>query len=73
MEDWTHRLLQNNKADLFTVSKLLGHTSVTTTEKYYVDLIDKNYRDSVKGLDNLFWEKLKTKYEFYKIVKLFLT
>jgi len=47
-------LLQNKISDLFTVSKLLGHTTVTTTEKYYVDLIDDNYRDSVEGLDNIF-------------------
>lgn len=46
-------LLQNGIADLFTVSKLLGHSSVSTTEKYYVDLLDKNYRDSVKGLDHV--------------------
>jgi len=46
-------LLQNKKADLLTVSKLLGHTSVRTTEKYYVDLLDENYRDSVGGLEDL--------------------
>ena len=46
-------LLQNGMADLYGVSKLLGHTTVKTTEKYYVDLLDENLRDSVVGLDNL--------------------
>ena len=45
--------LQNNKADFYTVSRLLGHKSIKTTEKYYVDLLDKNYRDSVNGLDEI--------------------
>ena len=46
-------LLQNKAADLYTVSRLLGHTSVKTTEKYYVDLLDDNYRDSVSSLDKI--------------------
>jgi len=46
-------LLQNRIADLFLVSKLLGHSSVSTTEKYYVDFLDENYRSSVNGLDDL--------------------
>lgn len=46
-------LLQNNKADLYTISRLLGHKSIMTTEKYYVDLLDENYRDSVNGLDEI--------------------
>lgn len=46
-------MLQNNIADLYTVSKLLGHTTIKTTEKYYVDLLDENYRKSVCGLDEL--------------------
>jgi len=49
-------LLQNKKADLLTVSKLLGHASMTTTEKYYVDLLDENYRDSVEGLEEILEE-----------------
>ena len=46
-------LLQNGKADLYTVSKLLGHTSIRTTEKYYVDLLDENYRSSVQHLEDI--------------------
>ena len=46
-------LIQNKKADIYTVSKLLGHLSVRTTEKYYVDLIDDNYKAAVDGLDDL--------------------
>lgn len=46
-------LLQNKKADLITISKLLGHSSVKTTEKYYVDLLDENYRESVIGLEDV--------------------
>ena len=46
-------LIQNGKADLYTVSKLLGHTSLKTTEKYYVDLLDENYSSSVKELEDI--------------------
>lgn len=47
-------LLQSGSADLFTVSKLLGHASVKTTEKYYVDLLDENYRRPLNSLDSVF-------------------
>jgi len=47
-------LLQSGSADLYTVSKLLGHASVKTTEKYYVDLLDENYRRPLNSLDALF-------------------
>ncbi len=47
-------LLQSGSADLYTVSKLLGHASVKTTEKYYVDLLDENYRRPLSSLDSLF-------------------
>ncbi|MCH7940185.1 MAG: site-specific integrase [Candidatus Marinimicrobia bacterium] len=46
-------LLQYGSVDLYTVSKLLGHSSVTTTEKYYVDLLDENYRSSVGAMDDI--------------------
>lgn len=47
-------LIQYGKADIYTVSKLLGHFSVTVTEKYYVDLLDDNLRNSVSGLTDIF-------------------
>ncbi len=47
-------LLQSGSADLYTVSKLLGHASVKTTEKYYVDLLDENYRRPLNSLDSVF-------------------
>ena len=40
-------------ADLYTVSKLLGHTCIRTTEKYYVNLLDENYHSSVKHLEDI--------------------
>jgi len=47
-------LLQSGEADLYTVSKLLGHkNSVRTTERFYVDLLDENYRSSVQALDTI--------------------
>lgn len=33
------------------ISKLLGHKSVKTTEKYYADFIDDNYRNATKQLE----------------------
>ena len=45
----------SNVADIYTVSKLLGHASVKTTEKYYVDLVDDNYKSSLNGLDKIIW------------------
>ena len=46
-------LLQYGNVDLYTVSKLLGHSNVTTTEKYYVDLLDENYRSSVDAIQDI--------------------
>ena len=46
-------LIQSGEADLYTVSKLLGHSSIKTTERYYVDLLDENYHKSVKILDTI--------------------
>ena len=46
-------LLVQNGVDIFTVSKLLGHSSVQVTEKHYAALIKKNLTDGVKVLDDL--------------------
>ena len=46
-------LIQSGEADLYTVSKLLGHSSIKTTERYYVDLLDESYHKSVKVLDTI--------------------
>ena len=46
-------LIQEKKADIYTVSKLLGHSSVKTTEKYYIDLISDNYKAAVDGLEDI--------------------
>mgnify|MGYP001494201621 CR=1 FL=1 len=43
-------MIQKGNVELFTVSKLLGHSSISTTEKYYVDLLDENYCESVDTL-----------------------
>jgi integrase len=37
------RLIQKG-SDIYHVSKFLGHSSVTVTEKYYVDILDTDYR-----------------------------
>lgn len=46
-------LIQSGQADIYIVSKLLGHSSIKTTEKYYVDLLDENYHKSVTILDDV--------------------
>ena len=48
----------SNVADIYTVSKLLGHASVKTTEKYYVDLVDDNYKSALDGLDKIINRKI---------------
>lgn len=45
-------LLQGN-ADLYTVSKLLGHTKITTTQ-IYAKIVDKAKEEAIDGLDKLF-------------------
>ena len=47
-------LLVQNGVDIFTVSKLLGHSTVRVTEEHYADLLQKNLADGVQVLDNLF-------------------
>ena len=46
-------LLQNGW-DIYRVSKFLGHSSVTVTEKHYVDLLDKDYVELSDSLSDEF-------------------
>lgn len=46
------RLVQNG-APIFTVSKLLGHSSVTVTEKHYAGLSDEGKREAVNSLSKM--------------------
>ena len=43
-------LIQEGHADIYTVSKLLGHSSVKVTERHYIHLLDENYQSSIDGL-----------------------
>jgi len=43
-------------ADLYTTSKLLGHSNVTTTQ-IYSKIIDKKKVETVNLVDDLFTEK----------------
>ncbi|TFB11450.1 hypothetical protein E3V55_03540 [Candidatus Marinimicrobia bacterium MT.SAG.3] len=44
-------LLQDGYADIFTISKLLGHSSVKVTEQHYIYLLDENYQSSIDGME----------------------
>jgi len=46
------RLVQNG-APIFTVSKLLGHSPVTVTEKHYAALSDEGKREAVNTLSKM--------------------
>ena len=43
--------LAQKKLDIFTISKLMGHSSVRVTESHYSELLDKDLREGVKLLD----------------------
>ena len=45
------RLLETKAADIYEVSRLLGHSSVNVTEHHYIDLLDENYHIAVRSLD----------------------
>ena len=47
-------LLIAQKVDIYRVSKLLRHSSVTVTESHYIDILDRDLEDTVKKLDCLF-------------------
>ncbi|MEA3286981.1 MAG: site-specific integrase, partial [Candidatus Marinimicrobia bacterium] len=46
-------LLVQQGVSIFTVSKILGHSSVTVTETHYAHLIDENLRDGVEALGSI--------------------
>ncbi len=47
-------LLVQKGVSIFTVSKLLGHSSVIITENHYAALLESNLSEGVKKLENLF-------------------
>lgn len=40
--------------DIFSVSKMLGHTDITTTTSFYADIIDKKRREIINSTDNYY-------------------
>ena len=46
-------LIQEGFADIYKVSKLLGHSSVKVTERHYIHLIDENYQSCINELDGV--------------------
>jgi len=46
------RLLEMKAADIYEVSRLLGHSSVIVTERHYIDILDENFHKAVGSLDN---------------------
>lgn len=47
-------------SDIFTLSKILGHSSVTVTEKAYLDLMDEDFRKKYKRYSPL--ENMRDRY-----------
>ena len=45
-------LLIQAEVDIYRVSKFLGHSSVTVTERHYVDLLRQDYQDIAQILEN---------------------
>ena len=46
-------LIQKKLADIFMISKLLGHSSVRVTESHYVELLKENVEKPVEGLTDV--------------------
>ena len=46
-------LIQEGYADIYKVSKLLGHSSVKVTERHNIHLIDENYQSCINELDRV--------------------
>ncbi len=53
MKTENSKIKKYKNADIYTVSKPLGHASIKTIEKYYVDLISDNYKVDLDGLDDI--------------------
>lgn len=47
-------LIQEGYADIYMVSKLLGHSSLRVTERHYIHLLEEDYQSSIDGLDGIF-------------------
>ncbi|MBT7939581.1 MAG: tyrosine-type recombinase/integrase, partial [Candidatus Marinimicrobia bacterium] len=50
-------LIQKQLADIYVVSKLLGHSSVKVTETHYVDLLKENIDLPVEKLADIIQPK----------------
>ena len=46
-------MIQNKIADIYVVSKLLGHSSVRVTESHYVELLKENVEEPIEDLAKL--------------------
>ena len=46
-------LLVQKGVSIFIVSKLLGHSSVTVTEKHYTDFVDESLRNGIEVLKSI--------------------
>lgn len=44
--------LAQKKLDIFTISKLMGHSSVKVTERHYIELLNEDLRKGIKLLDS---------------------
>jgi integrase len=51
---------ENNRPDVKTVSELLGHTNITTTQKYLYTIKEKR-RKTVSVLDDVYGSKSSSK------------
>jgi len=47
-------LLIQEGVDIYRVSKFLGHSSVTVTERHYVDLLKQDYQDLARIMESKF-------------------
>ncbi len=50
-------LIQNKLADIYVVSKLLGHSTVKVTETHYVELLKENFEEPIEELSKIIINK----------------